>query len=286
MPVTKIRCPECDAALKSEDGFTPGEDVTCPKCDTAFAVPKPKAQAVLAEADDDEPDDKPKKKKKKAARAEDDEPRSYKNSPLRYVILGVLVVVMIVLGVLLILKKRTVEPEAANNDPPQNVPPPPIQPPITPPQPKLPFPNPKANPKQPNPKQPGKQPAGGGLGGALVSGIDPLAPIFGSAPTPAQGKQIVAKYGALLVGSWAVEAGGAKDEVAYLADGTFVASRTGPGAAKASGKYTIVGPAGSTGLKLKLETDAGTRTIAVTFDGDTLEHPTLEKGVTATFTRK
>jgi uncharacterized Zn finger protein (UPF0148 family) len=280
MPVTKIRCPECDAALKSEDGFTAGEDVTCPKCDTAFAVPKPKAKAVLAETE--EMDQPPKKKKKKAASsADDDAPRSYKNSPIRYVILGVLVLVMVVLGVMLILKKRTVEADTVNNDPPQNVPPPPIQPP-----PKFPtFPQPKVNPKQPG-KQPGKPPSGGGLGGALVGGIDPLAPIFGSAPTPAQGKQIVAKYGAALVGSWVCETDGAKDEVAYLADGTFVASRTGTGAAKASGKYTVVGPAGSTGLKLKLETDSGPRTITVTFDGDALEHPTLEKGVTATFKRK
>lgn len=282
MSLTKIRCPECDAALKSEDGFTPGEEVTCPKCDTAFAVPKPKAKAVLAEAD--EPAEAPKKKKKKAA-ASEDEPRSYKNSPLRYAILGVLVVVMIVLGVMLYLKKGTVEPEVANNDPPPNAQQPiniqPVQP-----QPKLPtFPTPKfPNPKV-NPKQPGKQPSGG-AGGGLLGNIDPLSPIFGGAPTPAQGKQIVAKYSAALVGSWASEAGGAKDEVAYLADGTFVASRTGPGAAKASGKYTVVGPAGSTGLKLKLETDAGTRTINVSFDGDALEHPTLEKGVTATFQRK
>ncbi len=279
MPVTKIRCPECDATLKSDDGFSVGEEVTCPKCDTEFAVPKPKAKAVLVEAD--EPAENPKKKKAKVASA--DEPRSYKNSPLRYAILGVLVLVMIVLGVLLYLKKGTVEPEVVKTDPPQNVPQPPIPPQM---QPKLPFQPPKfPNPKQPG-KQPGRPPAGGGLGGALVGGLDPLAPVFGSAPTPAQGKQIVAKFGAALVGSWVCEADGAKDEVAYLGDGTFVATRTGAGAAKASGKYAVVGPAGATGLKVKLETDAGTRTITVSFDGDTLEHPTLEKGVTATFRRK
>ncbi len=281
MSLTKIRCPECDAALKSDDGFTVGEEVTCPKCDTTFAVPKPKAKAVLAEAAD-EPD-QPKTKKKKAASA--DEPRSYKDSPLRYAILGVLVLVMIVLGVLLYLKKGTVEAEAANNDPPQNAPQQPVQPQPLPKFPPFPVP------KQPNPKQPGKQAGkqpsgGGGLGGALVGGIDPLAPVFGSAPSAAQGKQIVAKYGAALVGSWVCEADGSTDEVAYLGDGTFVASRTGTGAAKAGGKYTVVGPAGATGLKLKLETDTGTRTITVSFDGDALEHPTLEKGVTATFKRK
>lgn len=284
MSLAKVSCPECGASLKSADGFEVGEDVTCPKCDTAFAVPKPKAKAVLVE-DEGEPAEKPKKKKQKAALA--DEPRSYKNSPLRYAILGVLVVVMIVLGVLLYLKKGVVEPEQASNDPPPNLPQQPIQQPPIQPQPKFPnFPTPKFPGPKVNPKQPGKQPPGGGLGGALVSGIDPLSPIFGSAPTSAQAKQIVGKYGAALVGSWACETDGAKDEVAYLADGTFVASRTGTGAAKASGKYTIVGPAGATGLKLKLETDTGTRTITVSFDGDTLEHPTLEKGVTATFQRK
>lgn len=286
MSLTKIRCPECDAALKSEDGFEIGEEVTCPKCNTAFAVPKPKAKAVVVE-DEVEPaekSDKPKKKKKKAA----DEPRSYKNSPLRYAILGVLVLVMIVLGVLLYLKKGTVEPEKASNDPPPNPPQQPINIQPVPPQPKLPnFPTPKSPGPKVNPKQPAKQPAGGGgAGGSLLDSVNPLSPIFGTTPTPAQAKQLVAKYGAALVGSWVCESDGAKDEVAYLADGTFVASRTGTGAAKASGKYTVIGPAGASGLKLKLETDTGTRTITISFDGDTLEHPTLEKGVTATFKRK
>lgn len=106
MSLAKVPCPECGASIKAAEGFEVGEEVTCPKCDTAFAVPKPKAKAAVAE-EEDEPAEKPKKKKKKVASA--DEPRSYKNSPLRYAILGALVLVMIVLGVMLALKKGTVE---------------------------------------------------------------------------------------------------------------------------------------------------------------------------------
>ena len=108
MSLLKIKCPECRAGLKSAAGFTPGQTVCCPKCETYFAVEeptdeepaaaKPRKAVRAAAADDDE--DEPRKKRKKPRDDEDDafEERSYKNSPLRYAILGVLVVVMLVLG--------------------------------------------------------------------------------------------------------------------------------------------------------------------------------------------
>jgi DNA-directed RNA polymerase subunit M/transcription elongation factor TFIIS len=106
MSLAKVSCPECGASIKAAEGFEVGEEVTCPKCDTAFAVPKPKAKAAVAEGDD-EPAENPKTKKKKAAG--EGEPRAYKDSPLRYAILGALVLVMVVLGVMLYLKKGVVE---------------------------------------------------------------------------------------------------------------------------------------------------------------------------------
>ena len=118
MPMAKATCPECGAKLSSPDGFDIGEVVECPKCETEFKIraskpavapvksAKPK---VVADAEDDEDyeDDelKLKKKKKQGSRRDsDDEETSYKNSPLRFVILGVLVLVMLVGGFFLVRK--------------------------------------------------------------------------------------------------------------------------------------------------------------------------------------
>ncbi|MEO2088788.1 MAG: hypothetical protein ABGY75_04710 [Gemmataceae bacterium] len=56
------------------------------------------------EDDDEDDDDRPRKKKKKR-NAGRDEGGGYSNSPIRFVVLGVLVLVMVVLGVMLILKQ-------------------------------------------------------------------------------------------------------------------------------------------------------------------------------------
>lgn len=271
MSINKVPCPACGAPLKSADGFGVGERVTCPKCETAFAVPEPQ----------------------KAKQATDgaDAPRAYKDSPLRYAVLGVLVLVMVALGVMLYLKHSDngAFPNAANGNDETELPKEIVPLPGSPGGPPLPSLGGAGGgtPKGGNPK--GRNPKGGTpKGGGLLGNIDPLAPVLGGAPSAAQAKEVVAKYGAALVGTWVREADGATDEVTYKADGTFAAARTGPGAAQSSGKYAVVGPAGSTGLKLKLEPAAGApaRTVAVSFDGDALEHPTLEKGVTATFQRK
>lgn len=110
-PIQKVTCPECGAGLKTKNprGFPLGEALECPKCQTYFAVegPKPVRKSVAAViADDDDDDDRPRKKRKKRAR--DDEETSgyvkYRRSPLRFIILGVLVAVMIVMAVLLWFK--------------------------------------------------------------------------------------------------------------------------------------------------------------------------------------
>ena len=102
MPILIVLCPDCDARLKSDDGFTAGEEVECPKCETVFRVPDPsarkKAKPPAVEDDDEE---RPKKKKKKGTKASEG---SYANSPVRFVILGVLVVTMLVMGYFLYRK--------------------------------------------------------------------------------------------------------------------------------------------------------------------------------------
>jgi len=126
MTIAKAACPECGAKLFSPDGFDIGEAVEFPKCEAEFKVRAPKPAAVpvkavkakvVADADNDEDyeddDLEPKKKKKKGSRRDsDDEEKSYKNSPLRFVILGALVLVMLVGGFFLV--KKILGERAAN----------------------------------------------------------------------------------------------------------------------------------------------------------------------------
>ena len=119
MPIAKATCPECGAKLSSPDGFDIGEEVECPKCETEFKVRVPKPATVPSKAtpkavkakeieDDDEDDEdyedeSPRKKKKRGSHRDDGE-KSYKKSPLRFVILGVLVLIMLVGGFFLVRK--------------------------------------------------------------------------------------------------------------------------------------------------------------------------------------
>ncbi len=139
MAHTRIACPECGAGLKSQSGFTEGETVCCPKCETYFTVeelaeesPTPKKtklstskaadtprKPMKASADDeDDIDDyQPKKKKKKKRHDDDDESQQwYKNSSLRYAILGVLIITMLVLGSFLYFKKTREAKDTASSD--------------------------------------------------------------------------------------------------------------------------------------------------------------------------
>lgn len=296
MSLQKINCPECGAGLKSAAGFKVGKTVNCPKCETPFVVedpdeadpeeeerPKPAAKkavkAIVADEEEEE-DERPKKKKKKKRAVEDDEERSYKNSPLRFIILGVLVLVMLVLAYFLYQKKKN-EAAAAAADP-------------------APAPTtdlePVARPNTIQPKiEPGKLPkdgakratkGGGARGpdvGAVASGA--VGDLLGGGPAPpAEAPKLLKKHTAALVGTWTADlGGGAREQLVYGADGTFRATRTGPGAATASGKYTVKGLVGTKGLKLQLDGAEGARTVTAVFDGDELEHPSLEKGVAATF---
>ena len=303
MALLKIKCPECSAGLKSAAGFTPGQTVCCPKCETYFAVEEPdgdepragKKPVKAAVSDDDEDDDedhKPRKKKKKARAYDEDEDgeRSYKKSPLRFVILGVLVVVMLVLAYFLYDKKKK-EREAADGTPaPADV--------DATGQPRLANPNggPKLQPagvgnngnlpgRNPNPRP---KPKGPDVGAVAVGAVGDL--LGGGGPrNPAEAAKMRAKYTAALVGTWTADLGdGAAEELTYAADGTFIATRTGPDAATAEGKYAVKGLVGTKGLKLQLTTDAGTRTATATavFEDDELQHPSLQPGITATFRKK
>ena len=131
MPIMRIVCPECGAGLRSPgQGFTAGEVVQCPKCETQFEVEQPVAAKTTAlspaktrnlskkttklSARDDDEDDAPRpKKKKKKKRDDEEEEWSYKNSWIRYAVLGVLLVILAVLAYFLYVKKKKEKDDAA-----------------------------------------------------------------------------------------------------------------------------------------------------------------------------
>jgi hypothetical protein len=119
--------------------------------------------------------------------------------------------------------------------------------------------------------------------------FDPLSGWMGAAPVPGSPAEqsLLQKYKAALVGTWTADLGnGVTEELAYNADGTFLAKLTGPAPASASGRYAVLGLVGTKGLKVRLDAGGPPRTVTVTFDGDELQHPTLQPGVTGTFRKK
>lgn len=104
----RVNCPECGAGLKSSTGFAIGQPVACPKCESEFTVEDPDAVAARkpgrAAADDrpeDDTDDRPKKKRRSDDDADEGSGSSYKNSWVRYTILGVLVIILVTLAILM-----------------------------------------------------------------------------------------------------------------------------------------------------------------------------------------
>ncbi|MDY3560483.1 hypothetical protein R5W23_001718 [Gemmata sp. JC673] len=282
MSVLKLKCPECRAGLKSGSGFKVGQTVCCPKCETYFVVedpdegdepakPRAAVKAVRAAVADEDDEEERTLKKKKKRRAADDE-GSYKNSPLRFVILGVLVVIMLVLAFFLYKKKQS---EAAEGGmAPEDIPPVDVQPvpggkmasKLTPPAVNV---APPGAPKRPTDLRPSGAPSVA-LNGGVVA--------------PAEAKRLVAKHTAALVGTWAADLGsGTREQLTYTADGSYTVSRTGSGAATAGGQYEVKGLVGTKGLKLLLTGTSGERNVIVIFEDDELHHPSLEQGVTAVF---
>lgn len=121
MALTRVECPNCQAGLKSSAGFTVGQKIRCPKCQTVFVVPEELDQldelpdnaaqppATSAQkrrvntADDDQGDDVPSRPKKSRKKRKTS---GYRNSPLRFAILGGLLIVLAVLSVMLYQKKQ------------------------------------------------------------------------------------------------------------------------------------------------------------------------------------
>jgi hypothetical protein len=97
------------------------------------------------------------------------------------------------------------------------------------------------------------------------------------------------KYKAALVGTWTADLGnGVTEQLTYTKDGTFTGKLGGTSPVSESHTYAVLGLTGTKGLKIRFSKADGpvVRTIAVSFDGDELEHPSLQKGVTGTFRKK
>jgi hypothetical protein len=100
-----IPCPSCGAGVHSAAGFTAGQAVSCPKCETEFTVDAATLRSAAGEtADEFIPG--------KSAAAANEPEWSYRNSTLRYVVLGVLLVILVGLAYML-YDKRMRERDAA-----------------------------------------------------------------------------------------------------------------------------------------------------------------------------
>lgn|GEM_PF-1488218 len=315
MAINRIECPECGAGLKSASGFEEGQSVDCPKCESSFTVEVPEedetptkkpVKAVSSRTDDD--DDAPTKKKKKRRRDDDEDDddgkkKSYKNSPMRFAVLGILVVVMGVLGFMLYQKRKS-DKEAedhnakvnaennANFVPGQNpnegfkqfTPPPlvgagggglPKKNPgggVQPPQ----FPGggmqpPKLPGGGPNP--PFVLPAGGPAGG---NGLLADTPWEGSP----ESKKRIADLRQKLVGTWhGAGPDGAMHVVTYQANGQFTHTVNGQAT---NGKWDVTKLVGGKVLRLS----RGTANLKVAFEGDDLLHDTETPGVSVVLKKK
>ena len=274
MALNRIECPECGAGLKSSEGFTLGESVDCPKCESSFTV----EDAHAAPSDG---------KSKKRSKRDDESERGYKNSPMRYAVLGVLVAVMIVLGVMLFQKKqrdREIEEENAKinaQEPGGN--PDPVQPPggglgarVGGPQP---FPMPP-NPGQkgpgfvPVPKKNPPTTGGGPVGG---NGILAETPFNG---TPEYNKLVV-ELRQKLAGTWEGAApDGTVHKATYQGNGQFTLD---VGGKTSSGTWQSAGLVGGKVLKITRGTPTAYKVV---FEGDEIIHDTDTAGVSIVMKKK
>ncbi len=284
MALLNVRCPECRALLKAKIDFIVGEKVTCPKCETPFTVKAPEGDALtgtsaLTGATT-----------KKTQAESEFLVGSRQHSLLWYAAFTVLIAGIVALG-FIIAQKLPDKPEVANTDTrAKELPPPDLK------QPNAKQPNPKQKGKQPNPKQKPpdgkqeikqpnpKQPAG------PLAGVGPFGGLFGGSGgvvPPGEKDKLLQKYKAALVGNWKADLGGGlTEELTYTADGAYTAKLSGPTPVMDSGKYTVKEVVGTKTLKIQLDTAAGARTVTAVFDDDELQHPSLQKGITAVFRKK
>jgi uncharacterized Zn finger protein (UPF0148 family) len=302
-----VCCPKCETYFNVEEPAEDNEDAeekespkkvksTTPsnKAKAAGGKKPVKAAAMSDDDDDDREDDedyKPKKKKKKKKHRDDDddddEERSYKNSPLRYAILGILVIVMLV-GAFFLYKKyqkehsddtASTKTSEENSTPSRG--------------PAIPAggggPNAKFVPAGANKNRP-QSPKGGGV---LPQGKsnDSLIPggILGSNPlTPAEKTKYTQQLKTQLIGTWKADLGdGVTAKLEYISDGRVMETVTTPkGATVTMGNWTATDVANRNTLLVSVVWSgvAGkNKPIQLVFEDDELQHPVLGQGVIGIF---
>jgi hypothetical protein len=302
-----VCCPKCDTYFNVEEPAEDKEDVeekespkkvksstTSNKAKTAAGKKPVKAAAMSDEDDDDREDDeedyKPKKKKNKKKRRDDDddddEERSYKNSPLRYAILGILLIVMLV-GAFFLYKKYQKEHSddtASTKSTEENSTP--TRGPV------IPAggggPNAKFIPLGANKNRP-QFPNGGG---AFPKGKsnDSLIPegILSSNPlTPAEKTKFNQQLRTQLIGTWKADLGdGVTAQLVYTADGKVTETvTTSKGTQTTTGTWTAKDVVKRETLPLTLvwSGTSGTTEVKLVFEDDELQHPVLGQGAIGIF---
>jgi Zn-finger nucleic acid-binding protein len=310
MALNRIPCPECGAALKSPSGFTVGHTVCCPKCETYFVVEEPdvegeateeinklakkKSAPIAAEPprkkptkvssrrendEDDEQESRPKKKKKKRRSDDDEAEHSYRNSPLRYAILTILIIIMLVGAYFLVQKyrKENNEDEVVKSDStPQAAAP--FQPPVNGQK----LPNRVAGPggRQPGGFQPPiqnqQQPKNNGfLGGAPKDG----GFLNNSPLTPAETTKLIEQYKAQLVGTWKADLGdGFTAQLVFTADGKVSETITNKAGTKnKTGTWLATGEVAHKGMFVTFGGQLiKSKPVKLTFEEDDLQYPVFD----------
>ena len=258
MALTRLACPACGAAVHSAAGFTAGQVVNCSKCETKFTVDEAAIRsAASADAADDFVPGKP--------RLDEEAEWSYRNSSLRYGVLGVLLVILVGLGYLLYDKKMNERQAASGSEEGRGIPPAEL------PTEMLPLPG------------------------------DPVA--AGGAPAPKISDPVEAMK-SRLVGVWEAKLKSESIAVEYKADGTFsyTVATDGKAAKPLSGRWHLAAldvkmkGVGSKTFEMQMEwTPEGQPVVkdgARVNPNQTMDHPLLSQGEvdgkrpSATFVRK
>jgi hypothetical protein len=249
-----IACPECGARVKSSKGFKRGQAVSCPKCETDFTV-----------GDSTSGDESL------------DKEWSYKNSWMRFAVLGVLLVVLGVLGYMLYEKKRAnKDTDTVQSDD------------------EIPMANPRLVGKGDPGLRPVERTGGGGVGGGRPK-VNAGETKDGAADSESVRKQ--------LIGSWEAARNDERYAIEYKPDGSFTYSVDGKAKKSIEGRWKVAGIE-------PLKTAPGTRNLiawvrmewvpegqeamtgrALYNELGTMTHPLLDRGAgqkapTAVFNRK
>ncbi len=116
MPLNRVVCPSCETVLKSAVGFNAGQPVHCPHCESNFAAEKPELEnkpragvkksprVIVVEGDGMDAEAEPSRNRDGTKKRKTKSSRPYRSSPLRFVMIALLLSVLGLLSYKLYLK--------------------------------------------------------------------------------------------------------------------------------------------------------------------------------------